>query len=300
MHFIPTSQTQLDRIKAKEMGYVDYHHAIHCASQTALQRSAATSNAEDSRVIDVAIANLQGLLAGDAAVDMGNKRIRAAMDEFQGLRVAGLLAKAWFAENPSGLFKDSVNDFNILRGDDFPPRVANDSTSQLEQGYRLLSTLMSEQHSSAYHTLYSYAFMKVFASYAAGLAQMARTGAPYTVTNKLLSVMQFLLERRDVDEALDFVHGPADELMPRDMNINASTGALDTEHSSTWWSRIQSMVMIEMAGVCSVLPYDMLKEHLLNNGSARPPFTALYVPALPTLRESYIHAAKARWLALVQ
>lgn len=320
MHFIPTTQTQLDRIKvrakslrnqferlgnardaaAKEMGFEDYHHAVHCASLTATQRAALRPDqtAASDPVIRLAIARLGDLLAGDAAVDLGNPRVRAAMRDFQGLQVAGLLAKASWAENPHGFFDEAVNDFNAFGSDEFPPTVRNIGETQRGKGFRLWAALMDDKHGATYQMLYAYAYMKVFGSYAAGLAQMSRNDPAFPSGDKLLTVMQLLMERPSVDDALDFLHGPADELMPLDMNVSAHTGTMSTEHPSTWWSRIQAMVSVEMAGVCSILPFDLVAAQIASGATGKLPFTPLYSPISPNAREGYLEIAKLRWSEL--
>jgi hypothetical protein len=320
MHFIPTTQTQLDRIKvraktlrsqferlgnardavAKEMGYMDYHHAVHCASLTAIQRSAPHLGqaADGDPVITLAIARLRDLLTGDAAVDLGNPRVRAAMQDFQGLRVASLLAKASWAENPQGFFDDAVDDFNAFGSEDFPPTVSNSGPAQRKQGFRLWAALMDDKHSATYQMLYAYAYLKVFGNYAAWIAQTPRNDAAFPVGDKLLTVMQQVMERRGVDETLDFLHGPADELMPLDMNVSTHTGSMDLEHASTWWSRIQAMVSVEMAGVCSILPFDLLAAQIASGATGKLPFALLYSPRSPEHRESFLEVAKLRWSTL--
>lgn len=322
MQFIPTTQTQLDRLKdrakslrnqydrlghardaaAKEMGYTDYHHAIHCASLTAAQSSVAAVGlgTGDLRQIDLAIDRLAELLAGDPAVDLSNPGVRAAMQRFQGLRTASLLAKAWFTERPRTFFRDALHDFDAFGGDEFPPTVANKSPAQRDQAHRLWTALLDDRRSAAFHLLYSYAYMKQFACYAAGLQKM-RPGDPvYSVNERLLVVMQAVIESRDADEALDYIQGAADELMPREMNISIHTGAEDYERPSTWWSRIQAGVAIQMAGVCSILPFDLLAAHLVKGATGKLPFTPLYTPTAPAIRDSYLRLAKERWMALPQ
>lgn len=220
------------------------------------------------------------------------------MHDFQGLRVAGLLAKGQIADNPRTFFNDALIDFNVIHGEAFPPTVSNSGTRQRERGYRLWAALLDDLQSSTYHTLYCYAYMKVFASYAAGLGQMPRNDPAYAVSERLLTVMQLVMERRDVDDALDFIQEQADESMPANMNRNAHTDEMDTEHLSSWWSRIQAMVSVEMAGVCSILPFDMISTQLASGAVGRLPFAPLYSPTSPEIRKSYVDVAKARWSAL--
>ena len=319
MHFIPTTQTQLDRLKrrakdlrgqfdrlghardaaAKELGYSDFHHAVHCAALTAAQRAASPKCPDfEDRLTARAIERLVDMLTGDPAIDLGNTRVRAAMQDFQGLRVAGLLAKGWIAENPRAFFNDALIDFDLFHGEDFPPTIPNTGAQQRERGYRLWAALLDEQHGSTYHTLYCYAYMKVFAGYDAGLCQMSRGDPVYAVNGRLLTVMQLVMERRGVDDALDLIQELADELMPSDMNVSVRTGEMDTEHMSSWWSRIQAKVSIEMAGVCSILPFDMIATQLASGAVGRLPFALLYSPTSSAIRKSYVAEAMARWSAL--
>ncbi len=320
MHFIPTTQTQLNRLKdrakalrgqferlghardaaAKELGYSDFHHAVHCAALTAAQRATTPQGCDtgDDRLLARAIERLRDLLTGDAAVDLNNPRVRTAMQDFQGLRVAGLLAKGQIAENPRAFFNDALIDFNVFHGEDFAPTISNSGALQRERGYRLWTALLDDLRSSTYHTLYCYAYMKVFASYAAGLGQMSPNDPAYAVSDKLLTVMQLVMECRGVDDALDIIQEKADELMPANMNVSARMSKMDMEHASSWWSRIQAMVSVEMAGVCSILPFDMIATQIASGAVGRLPFAPLYSPTSPALRKSYVDVARARWSQL--
>lgn len=318
MHFIPTTQTQLDRLKdrakclrgqhdrlghardaaAREFGYSDYHHALHCATLTAGQRSSAAGigvHAVDLRHIELAIEHLAEFLAGDPAVDLNNAVVRTCMETFEGLRTAGQLAKVWVTKTPEAFFVGAVRDFDAFGSDDFPPTVSNKNAAQRDAARLLWSALLEPQRSSAFHLLYCYCFIKVFASYAAGMRHMRRDEPVYSVNRHLCEVMQTVMETSTASEALDYIHGPADDLMPRAMNIDIHTGKEDYAVPSTWWSRVQAGVAINMAGTCSILPFTQISEYMTKGATGKMPFIPLYSPRDTALRESYVRTAKERW-----
>lgn len=55
---------------------------------------------------------------------------------------------------------------------------------------------------------------------------------------------------------------------------------------------------MEMAGVCSILPFDLLAAQIASGATGKPPLALLYSPRLPQHRESFLEVAKLRWSAL--
>lgn len=321
MKFIPTTLTQLNKIKdrakelrpqferlghardvaAREAGYDDFHHAFRCAAGHGRRLTGVGTHqsiASETAIINLVLSRLEEVLVSDPAVDLRNPRVLAAMNDRQGLRTAALLTKAVHLAYGETYYAAALKDYNALATQGFPPANLNTSSDNRATAPALWQALQSEENAPAFHLLYSYCYIRIFSGYASWLNTADPGDAGRGTVEQLLYVMQVLMERSDADEALDFLHGPADELMPLEANRSVHTGQLDTDDRSTWWSRIQGAVSIEMVGTCSILPYAGLRKYIADGSNGRLPFALLYTPQDAKLLERYTVAARARWAAL--